>query len=105
MDKRAIIKIIDYLKKELRRNGVKISGIALFGSQLSNSIGDKNDIDLIIISDEFKNKNIFKRGDITMEAELSTLRKFMIPMDVLKMTREEFNVATRNKRYNAQLIV
>lgn len=93
-----------FLKQELARSGVKVSGIALFGSQLNTARGEKNDIDLIIISDEFKNKNIFKRGDITMEAELKTLRKFMIPMDVLKMTKEEFNIAIKNKRYNAQLV-
>lgn len=104
MDKRAINNIIMFLKQELARSGVKVSGIALFGSQLNTARGEKNDIDLIIISDEFKNKNIFKRGDITMEAELKTLRKFMIPMDVLKMTREEFNIAIKNKRYNAQLV-
>ena len=104
MDKRAVNKIIEYLKSELRAQGLTISGIALFGSQLNSSSGKDSDLDLIIISDEFKNKNIFKRADITMTAEINTLRKFMVPMDVLKMTTHEYNTAVKNKRYLTRLV-
>ena len=104
MDKRTVNKIIAYLKSELQAQGLTISGIALFGSQLNNNAGKDSDLDLIIISEEFKNKNIFKRGDLTMKAERKTLRKFMVPMDILNLTPAEFDTAIKNKMYQARMV-
>ena len=59
---------------------------------------------MIIISDDFKDKDIFERGNLTMRAELDTLNKFLIPLDILKMTNSEYKKGLENKRYVAQLI-
>ena len=104
MDKKSVKAIIDYLKEEFHHKGVEVRGIALFGSQLTGSSNSDSDIDLIIVSDTFQNKNIFERSDITMDVEIKALRKFHIPMDILKMTDEEFNQSLQNKRFYAQLI-
>jgi uncharacterized protein len=104
MDKTTVIAIINFLKTELQEKGVKLRGIALFGSQLTESSNSGSDIDLIIVSDNFQNKNIFERSDITMDTEIKALKKFHLPMDILKMTNKEFNQSIRNKRFNAQFI-
>jgi hypothetical protein len=36
------------------------------------------------------NKNIYKRLELIKEAEIATIRKFMIPLDIGMMTPEEF---------------
>lgn len=104
MDKKSITAIITFLKDEFQQKGVDLRGIALFGSQLTGSSIPGSDIDLIIVSDTFQNKNIFERSDITMEVEIKALKKFHVPMDILKMTDEEFNQSIQNKRFYAQLI-
>jgi predicted nucleotidyltransferase len=104
MDKRTINKIIKYLKNELTSNGVSVNGIALFGSQMNGNTHEDSDIDIIIISDTFKRKNIIERGKFTMKAEVNTIKKFMIPMDVLKMTPKEYEQALEYKRFETKLI-
>jgi predicted nucleotidyltransferase len=104
MDKKSITTIITFLKDEFQQKGIVLRGIALFGSQLTGSSNPGSDIDLIIVSDTFQNKTIFERADITMDVEIKALKKFRIPMDILKMTDEEFIQGIQNKRFYAQLI-
>lgn len=103
MDKTTIAAIITFLKTDLQEKGVKLRGIALFGSQLTGTSNNESDIDLIIVSDNFQNKNLFERADITMESEIKALKKFHAPLDILKMTDEEFNQGLQNKRFYAKL--
>jgi len=104
MDKNAIKLIINFLKAELELKGIKLYGVALFGSQMKGTSTPDSDIDLILISNSFKNKNIIERSDLTMDAEIKTIRKFKIPLDILKMTLVEYQQGIDNKRYNAQLV-
>jgi predicted nucleotidyltransferase len=103
MDKTTIDAVITFLKSDLQEKGVKLSGIALFGSQFFGTSNNESDVDLIIISDNFQNKNLFERAEITMESEIKALKKFHIPLDILKMTNEEFNRGMQNKRFYAQM--
>jgi predicted nucleotidyltransferase len=71
---------------------------------MKDSATPDSDIDLILISNSFKNKNLIERSDLTMDAEIKTIRKFKIPLDILKMTSTEYQQGIDNKRYNAQLL-
>ncbi len=104
MDKTTIAAIITFLKADLQEKRVKLRGIDLFGSQLTESSLADSDIDLIIDYDNFQNKNLFERGDITKEIEIKALKKFHVPLDILKMTNEEFNRGMQTKRFYALLI-
>jgi uncharacterized protein len=104
MDKKAIKTIINFLKAELELKGIKLNGVALFGSQMNGTAKPDSDIDLILISNSFKNKNLIERSDLTMDAEIKTIRRFKIPLDILKMTNAEFLQGLNNKRYNATLV-
>lgn len=84
------IEAIGFMKERLRETGLNIEKIILFGSQANGEATVESDIDIIVISRDFRNKDIFKRARLTKEAEISTIRKFMIPFDILTMTPEEF---------------
>ena len=103
MDKGTINRVIKFLRNELQTNGLNVKGIALFGSQLKRDFNEDSDLDLIIISDVFERKNIFERSSFTMNAEIKTIKKFQIPIDILKMTSKEYENAIVNKRFQAQL--
>ncbi len=91
MGKERLKKIIKFIEDNLKDSGIRVSKIVVFGSQIKNSTNRNSDIDLIIVSDDFKNKDIIKRGRMTMDAEIQAIRKFRIPLDVLKMTRKEYS--------------
>lgn len=104
MDKRTIKQVVGFLGMELAKKDIQIFGIAIFGSQLKGNLHKDSDIDLIVISKNFEHKNIFERSAVTMDAEIKTIKKFMVPMDVLKMTPDEYSSALSQKRYQAQLV-
>jgi len=95
MVKKTVIKAIEFLEYCLEeRKELKISKIILFGSQSRGKVTEESDIDIVIISHDFKGKDIFERAKLTKEAEIRTIKKFMIPLDIITMTPEEFECET-----------
>lgn len=94
MAKRAIKEVIDFLGKCLKNEGLNISKIILFGSHASGTATEESDIDIVIVSKDFKGKDIFKRAELTKEAEIMTIKKFMIPVDIITLTPEELKSKT-----------
>jgi predicted nucleotidyltransferase len=90
MAKRTIKEVINFLGKCLRSKGLNISKIILFGSHARETATEESDIDIVIVSKDFKGKNIFERANLTKEAEILTIKKFMVPLDIITMTPEEF---------------
>lgn len=78
----------------LRKGGVNISKIILFGSQAKGQATEESDIDIAVISKDFEDKDIFERARLTKEAEVMTIKKFMLPLDIITMTPEEFESET-----------
>jgi predicted nucleotidyltransferase len=104
MVENSVTEIIQYLKNSLFENGLSIDKIAVFGSYKKGNYTDQSDLDLIIITDDFSGKDIFERAEMTMDAEIKTLRKFMIPLDILKMTHEEYDDSMARKRFETELV-
>ena len=89
MVKKSTLKAIAFMKERLQQTGVSVQKIIVFGSQANGTYNAGSDIDIIVISNDFKNKDIFKRARLTKDAEIMTIRKFMIPLDIVTMTPEE----------------
>ncbi|MBK9357409.1 MAG: nucleotidyltransferase domain-containing protein [Bacteroidales bacterium] len=105
MDKTAIIdEIILHLRTQLRLNGLNVESIALFGSALTGEMNEDSDIDLIIVSSDFQNKDLFERSELTMKPEIETLRKFKIPMDIINLTPEEYKDSQVKMYYNSRIV-
>ena len=93
MAKRKVKAAVKFLERCLREGGVTPSKIILFGSQARGKATKDSDIDVLIISEDFRNKNILERAAMTKDAELRTLKKFMIPLDIITLTPEENNTS------------
>lgn len=89
MAKRKVKAAVDFLERCLREGGVTPSKIILFGSQAKGKANKESDIDVVIISEDFRNKDILERAAMTKDAEIRTLKKFMIPLDIVTLTPEE----------------
>lgn len=91
MGKRKLMTIINFLNKCLQEEGLNVSKIILFGSQIKKSAVEDSDIDVVIISNDFKGKDIFKRLEMMRVPVIKTIKKYIVPMDVIAMTPQELN--------------
>lgn len=104
MDKTTINEIIQFLKNLLIDNGLSVDSIALFGSALRGEMHEDSDIDLIIISSDFINKDIFERSQMTMKPEIETLRKYKVSMDILNLSPDEYADSKLNRYYDSKIV-
>lgn len=104
MDQSTINEIVNYLKEALLESRIKVDCIALFGSAVSGEITTSSDLDIIIISEDFRDKDIFERAKITMNPEVMTIRKFKVPLDILNMTIEEYNHLKEKMIYRTKIV-
>jgi DNA polymerase sigma len=81
MDQAAVNTLIRFLESCLKEQGLYNASIAVFGSALTNTMGQESDIDLIIISSDFAGKNIQARGKMTM------VKRNMFPSKVVALPR------------------
>jgi predicted nucleotidyltransferase len=86
--------IAQFFRECLKEKGLKVNKIILFGSQARGTATEESDIDIVIVSEEFRRKNIFRRAKLTRDAEIRTIRKFMVPLDVVTMSPEEYENRT-----------
>jgi predicted nucleotidyltransferase len=90
MAKNKAIAAVRYFEERLKAKNVRISKIILFGSQARGKASRGSDIDIVVVSRDFGKKDIYKRLELIKDAEIATIKKFMIPLDVIMMTPEEF---------------
>lgn len=86
MDKAAVLDIVEDFRIAIERQGVSIQRIILFGSHVRGEGSEGSDIDLIVISPDFRNMAYWDRIDRLCEAVLQ-VRK---PIDAVAKTPEEW---------------
>ncbi|MEK6790252.1 MAG: nucleotidyltransferase domain-containing protein [Deltaproteobacteria bacterium] len=84
-----IIEAVNFLEKRLEKAGINVSKIILFGSHAKGASTPESDIDIIIVSDDFNGKDRLERAQMTKEAEIAAIKKFMMPFDILTKTDAE----------------
>jgi len=104
MDKATINEIILFLKSALLKNGVHVDSIVLFGSAITEQMTQHSDVDIIIVSSDFEGKDLFERSEITMVAEIATMKKFRVPMDIINLSPFEY-AESGSHRYHPSRIV
>jgi predicted nucleotidyltransferase len=94
MVKGTVTDVVKFLEQCLKEKRVSVSKIILFGSQAEERATEDSDIDVVVISEDFHNKDIFERAGLIKEAEIKTVKKFMKPLDIITLTPEEFENET-----------
>lgn len=90
MAKSKAVAAVRYFEERLKTKNVNVSKIILFGSQARGSASVGSDVDIVLVSKDFGRKNIYQRLEMIKDAEIATIKKFMIPFDIIMMTPEEF---------------
>jgi predicted nucleotidyltransferase/DNA-binding XRE family transcriptional regulator len=83
-------KTAKHIAEKLNADGITVSNITVFGSQAKGTADSKSDIDMVIVSDAFKGKNLIERGRMISKAEKDAIRVFDAPFDILTMTGKEY---------------
>jgi len=90
MVKGTIIEALAFMREYLEGTGLRVAKIILCGSHAREQAAEESDIDVAIVSDDFKDKDIFERAKLTQDPEIMTIRKYMIPLDIITLTPEEY---------------
>ncbi|MDD1685749.1 nucleotidyltransferase domain-containing protein [Methanoregula sp.] len=85
-----VLEVVLFFSAIVREKGVHIHDLILFGSSGTGIAIPKSDIDIAIISSDFAGKDIFDRALMTKDAEIQTVRKYRVALDVLTLTPEEY---------------
>lgn len=91
MDKREISLIKDTVSGVLISSNVELNRIVLFGSYAKNVQTVDSDIDLIIVSKNFRNDSYFKRIDKVLNLNSTLVKTIKKPFDVLLYSDVEWN--------------
>jgi len=90
MAKKKIKTIIEYLKNLLEKRGFEIDKIILFGSYVRGNYREDSDVDIVVNSKDFSGKDIFERAKMLGDIEWLLMEKFLIPLDIITMSPEDF---------------
>src|SRR3989304_3622509 len=94
MAKNKVRETVKFFQKCLDETGLHVSKLILFGSQAKGAAKGDSDIDILIVAGGFRAKDIFQRAQLTKEAEIKTIKKFLIPLDIITLSPEEFESET-----------
>ncbi len=77
-------------KKAIEAQNVKVDRMILFGSQATGKAREGSDIDVVVISEDFKDKGYWERIDILSAAIYDVFE----PIEAVAMTAEEWSNGT-----------
>ena len=83
--KREIKKIIAQYEDSLETLGIRVSKIILYGSYARNRAKEYSDIDIAVVSQDFKRLDVFERQEILSKAH----HKFGEPIEPIGLTPEQ----------------
>jgi len=86
MDKQQVLIIISKFREALIKHGLSVDNIVLYGSFFDGRYREGSDIDLVVISQDFRGKGFLERIDMMLEA----LCEIFKPIEAYPMTPEEF---------------
>lgn len=84
MDKE-IYQIISEYKQKLKALGISVKKIILYGSHAVGNAREDSDMDLVVVSEDFKNMDIWERLCLLGRARIGIRR----PMEIMGFTEEE----------------
>jgi uncharacterized protein len=65
MAQKRTAEIVHFLHECLKERGLNVSKLVVFGSRAKGTATQESDIDIVIVSEDFRKKNIFRRARLT----------------------------------------
>jgi predicted nucleotidyltransferase len=90
MDQNTALAIIKQFKKELESINIKVEQLILYGSQAVGTAREDSDIDLVVISPSFSDKDYWERIEILADA----IYKVSAPIEASAFTPDEWKSET-----------
>ena len=90
MAKKKTVELERILLGLFRKRNISISRIVVFGSYAKGIETEDSDIDLIVVSRDFRNKDIFERVALTRGIHRELVREVMRPFDIMYYSDEEW---------------
>jgi len=90
MDKAAALETIERFRKAIEARGISVDKLILYGSYARGDYHEGSDIDLILISEDFRDHDYWSRIDILSEA----IYEVFEPIEVVAFTPEEWDKQT-----------
>jgi len=91
MVQKLFIDVEDSLRRFCAERSIPISAIRFFGSRTKESIGnEESDLDLLLVSEVFNEKDIFERADMVCGLHRSLVKRFRIPFDIMYCSDKEW---------------
>lgn len=87
MDKKAVLEQLSIFRKELELRDIRVAKLILFGSYATGAYREESDIDVIVISDSFREKSYWDRIELLADA----IYEVFIPIEAIAMTQEEWD--------------
>lgn len=86
MDQKAVVKTVKRFKQALQSADVSVDRLIMFGSHATDTAREDSDIDVVVISPSFANKDYWERIDILSEA----IYHVFAPIEASAFTPEEW---------------
>ncbi|MBM3212604.1 nucleotidyltransferase domain-containing protein [Candidatus Poribacteria bacterium] len=86
MDKDTVINIVRRFRKALESKSIKVNRIVLFGSYGTGNQREESDIDVVVISDDFRDKGYWDRIDVLSSA----IYEVFEPIEAVALTTDEW---------------
>lgn len=94
MSKAKIRQAVSFIKEFLSSRNIGADKIILFGSYVRGEVNEDSDVDIAIISSDFKGKDIFERADMLKDLNWSLVEQFLLPFDIIPISSDEWDSST-----------
>ena len=94
MGKKEIIRAKNILFELLRGKKIRVGKIVIFGSRARNEAKTESDIDVMVISKDFRGKGIFEKVAMTRGIHSGIVERINKPVDLLFYSDKEWENGT-----------
>lgn len=91
MVKKEIITTKELLLELLNDRSINVNKIVIFGSYIKNKHSKDSDMDIIIVSENFRDKDIFEKVRMTRGIHKELVRRIKKPFDILYYSDKEWS--------------
>lgn len=90
MVKKSVIEIKNMLLELFTKKGITIDKIVILGSYIKGTDRPSSDIDVIIVSRDFRGKDIFEKVELTRGIHRKLVERTKEPFDLMYYSDEEW---------------